>query len=222
MNNKVGIYKITSPSGKIYIGQSRNIPKRIRGYSQDWFLSSDRQPRLRNSIKKYGYENHRFEVVEYCDLKDLNKRERYYQDKYNVTSYLGLNCDLTNTEKEVKVRSEKTKAKLSKAHKGKVISEETKSKISKTLKGNKLPFCVRFKISKGNKGKVFGKEFRDAISVRMLGKLNHQSKVVLDVGTGVFYDTISEAAKCYGVKPKVLSNMLNGWQKNHFPQLIKS
>ena len=131
MNSKIGIYKITSPTGRIYIGQSRNIPKRIKGYSQDWFLNSNKQPRLRNSIKKYGYCNHKFEVAEYCDLKDLNKRERYYQDKYDVVSNLGLNCDLTHSEKKVKVRSEETKAKLSKAHKGKIISEETKNKISR-------------------------------------------------------------------------------------------
>lgn len=222
MNSKIGIYKITSPSGRVYIGQSRNIPKRIKSYSQDWFLNSNKQPRLRNSIKKYGYCNHKIEVVEYCCLKDLNKRERYYQDKYNVLSNLGLNCDLTHSEKEVKVRSEETKVKISKAHRGKTVSEETKNKISKTLKGNKLPFCVRFKISKGNKGKVFGREFREAISIRMSGKLNHQSKVVLDTGSGVFYDTINEAAKCHNVKPKVLSNMLNGWQKNAFPHLIKA
>ncbi len=222
MNSKIGIYKITSPTGRIYIGQSRNIPKRIKSYGQDWFLNSDKQPRLRNSINKYGYSNHKFEVVEYCDLRDLNKRERHYQDKYNVVSDLGLNCDLTNSESDVKVRSKETKAKLSKAHRGKIISEETKNKISRTLKGNKLPFCVRFKISKGNKGKVFGKQFRDAISTRMSGKLNHRSKVVLDMSTGVFYDTISEAAEYHNVKPKTLSNMLNGWQKNDFPQLIKS
>lgn len=222
MNNKIGIYKITSPKGRIYIGQSRNIPRRIKSYSQDWFLKSNKQPRLRNSILKYGYCNHTFEVVEYCDLVDLNKRERYYQDKYNATSKSGLNCDLTESGKEVKVRSKETKNKLSKAHRGKVISNEVKEKISKSLKGRKLPFCVRFKISKGNKGKVFDKEFRDAVSIRMTGVLNHRSKVVLDTMTGVFYDTISEAAECYNVKPKKLSNMLNGWQKNTFPQLIKS
>lgn len=222
MNNKIGIYKITSPTGRVYIGQSRNIPKRIKAYSQDWFLNSDKQPRLRNSIAKYGYRNHKFEVIEYCHLIDLNKRERYYQDKYNVTSDLGLNCDLTNTEKEVKVRSEETKAKLSKAHKGKTISEETKKKISRTLKGNKLPFCVRFKISKGNKGKVFGRKFKEAISTRMKGGSNPQSKIVLDTETGIFYETITDAAFVYGVNAKTLSNMLNGWQKNMFTQLSKS
>lgn len=28
----IGIYKITSPTGKIYIGQSKNIPDRIKRY----------------------------------------------------------------------------------------------------------------------------------------------------------------------------------------------
>lgn len=31
---KIGIYKITSPSNKVYIGQSRNIDKRLLKYKR--------------------------------------------------------------------------------------------------------------------------------------------------------------------------------------------
>ena len=43
--NMIGIYKITSPSNKIYIGQSTDIEGRIKGYKS---LSCKKQTRLLN------------------------------------------------------------------------------------------------------------------------------------------------------------------------------
>ena len=65
----VGIYKITNPSGKIYIGQdSHNIPS---------YLGSGKLIQL--AILKYGKENFVKEVLAYCNspvfwvcLKSIN------------------------------------------------------------------------------------------------------------------------------------------------------
>lgn len=46
-----GIYKLTSPSGKCYIGQSVQLEIRHRRYKN---LECDRQPKLYNAILKYG------------------------------------------------------------------------------------------------------------------------------------------------------------------------
>jgi hypothetical protein len=53
---------------------------------------------------KYGIENHVFEIIELCEEKELNKRERFFQEKFNVLEK-GLNCKLTKT----KDRSGRTK-----------------------------------------------------------------------------------------------------------------
>lgn len=66
--NKCGIYKIISPSGKIYIGQSSNIDGRWEQYEK-YPSSYIGQTRLYNSIKKYGYENHKLEIVELCSIE---------------------------------------------------------------------------------------------------------------------------------------------------------
>ena len=58
---KCGIYKITSPSGKIYIGQSVNIKDRIKAYKCG---HCKEQPFVCNSILKHGWENHKFEIIE--------------------------------------------------------------------------------------------------------------------------------------------------------------
>jgi group I intron endonuclease len=59
----IGIYKITSPSGKIYIGQSTNIENRFNSYR---ILDCKKQIKLYNSLKKYGWDNHIKEIVEEC------------------------------------------------------------------------------------------------------------------------------------------------------------
>ena len=76
-----GIYKITNPSGKIYIGESQDISLRTYYYS---IVSCHKQRKLYNSLKKHGWENHIFEIIEECEFDDLLCRERYWQDFYDV------------------------------------------------------------------------------------------------------------------------------------------
>ena len=52
--NIVGIYKITSPTGKIYVGQSCNMKKRFVKYKR---LDCKSQSRLYNSLLKYWIKN---------------------------------------------------------------------------------------------------------------------------------------------------------------------
>lgn len=72
----IGIYKITNPKGRIYIGSSKNIPYRWEHYYKR--LNCKKQVKLFNSFLKYGYENHTFEVIEECTIDVLLKRENYY------------------------------------------------------------------------------------------------------------------------------------------------
>ena len=75
----IGIYKITNPKGKIYIGQSMHIEKRWERYK---YNNSNKQTKLFNSFKKYGYENHTFEILEECNLEQLNEKETYWKQFY--------------------------------------------------------------------------------------------------------------------------------------------
>lgn len=122
----IGIYKITSPIGKIYVGQSRNIRKRISRYKN---LQCKDQIKLYRSIIKYGWDKHVFEILEKCLVEDLNKRERYYQDKYDVLSSNGLNLILTPTEDLIRVYSIETRNKQSLSHTGKPMLNITRERI---------------------------------------------------------------------------------------------
>lgn len=129
---KTGIYKITSPSNKIYIGQSIDIDKRFKDYKS---LKSKLQRLLHRSFLKYGVDNHIFEIVEECSIDSLNQRERYWQEYYNVLDTTkGLNLKYTETNDRTGLLSEESKKKVSIGNTGKIRTAEHKNKISKLLK----------------------------------------------------------------------------------------
>jgi len=131
----IGIYKITSPKLRVYIGQSINIEKRFNQYKNT--QNCNLQTKLYRSFLKYGVDSHVFEIIEECEIEQLNNRERHYQDLYNVLSQKGLNCYLTNSEDKHRILSEEMIEKISNSMTGKVKTEETKEKISNTMKGRK-------------------------------------------------------------------------------------
>lgn len=187
----IGIYKITSPSGRIYIGQSINIDRRYKSYSR---VRCEKQVRIYHSINKYGWDSHVFEVVEECLAEDLNTKERWWQDFHNCIGKDGLNCFLTETSKLPKVYSKEMKEKMSEAQKARVYSEESIKKMSESAKGNKNMLGKKhseetkrvlsdkakgfkhteeskIKISEAGKGRVFNEEIRNKISESNKGKV---------------------------------------------------
>ena len=88
----IGIYKITSPTDKVYIGQSINIERRWKyNYSNNNLTQCKRQRVLHFSLKKYGYEKHIFEIIHVLSpntdkkeiIKKLNELEEFYIKKFN-------------------------------------------------------------------------------------------------------------------------------------------
>lgn len=108
----IGIYKITSLSNKVYIGQSTNIEKRFKQYNK---LLNKRQIKLYNSFQKYGINNHKFEIIQECNVDQLNELEIFWGHHYNVLGEDGLNLRLGKGRGS--------------------CSDETKQKISQSLKG---------------------------------------------------------------------------------------
>lgn len=130
MKKQIGIYKITSPSNKIYIGQTVNFYKRIDFYKN---CRCKTQKKLYNSIKKYDWSNHKLELIEECSIELLNERERYWQDYYDVLN-TGLNCRLTQTTDKSGILSNETKEKISRAMKNNPNNINKTVKLSSRLK----------------------------------------------------------------------------------------
>jgi group I intron endonuclease len=137
----IGIYKITSPSNRIYIGQSVNIQKRFTSYKR-MYIKNEKQTKLHRSFLKYGVENHKIELVCECIESELNNYERYYQELFNCLNN-GLNCRLTKTNDKSGKLSKETLKKMSEISMGnqnwlgKTHTQETKDKISLANKGKK-------------------------------------------------------------------------------------
>jgi len=181
----IGIYKITSPNNKIYIGQSVNIEKRFANYRN--INKSARQKKLNASFKKYGIESHIFQIIEECSIENLNIRERYWQDFYNVVSKEGLNCQLTKTEDSKFM-----------------FSDDTINKLK------------RFKMGKAQRDKIISVQSGRTVSESTKEKLktNHGgSKIVLDTQTGIFYNSLAEASRYFNIKSTTLGMQLTGKSK---------
>lgn len=198
-----GIYKFTSPSGRVYIGRAVNL--RHRHYEHK--RNRRRDTLLGKSFAKYGFEAHSFEVI--CEVPRINELlndlEKHYIRLYNsYKSKYGLNLTSGGDGTMGRFVTESQREKMSKALKGRAgntkgyqCSEETKIKISNTLKGQKLS---RESIEKGQ------------IAFLDSGK----SKPILDTLNGIYYISIREAAECLNIWRNTLKRRLS---KNSIPNL---
>jgi group I intron endonuclease len=181
----IGIYKITNPLNKIYIGESIDIETRFKNYK---LLRCKNQQKIHSSFLKYGIENHTFEIVEICDVEELKCRERYWQDFYEVLGEKGLNLKLSTCGEEKTIHSEETKLKIKKANTGRKHTQETKDKLSilktgikrseesKTKQSNTMKGIIHSeesirKMSESSKGRVFSDETRKKMSIAGKNKI---------------------------------------------------
>lgn len=231
----IGIYKITSPSGKIYIGQSINIEKRLDGYKNS---GSKSQIRLHHSFKKYGIKNHQFEIIEECAIDLLNERERYWQDFYDAIGNNGLNCRLQGCNdksgrlsketilniskgrygivsrfKNPELRLEKIKIALT----GKKLSESHRMSLSRAQTGLKRSPEAIMKSAKSRTGLKFGEDFRKTMREVQTGGKNSYAKITLNTNTGIFYETAKEAAESLGWTYSRFNHYINGRTKTKLP-----
>lgn len=210
----IGIYKITNPKGNIYIGQSVNIKKR---WTHHKGLYSNDTPKLFLSFKKYGIDKHIFDIVEICSTNELNSKERYWQEHYKSVEK-GLNCVYTKTNDKSGKMSYETKCKISLANKGKIISEECKLKLRlhnlgkkqsketiekrvSKLRGKNITESQKLFLSESrlkNKNPFFGKNHSEKSKIKIRKKLvgsnNYLYKPIINIETGIFYDTLEEAS----------------------------
>lgn len=144
----IGIYKITNPNGKIYIGQSTNIEKRFYRYQN---LDCKNQPKLYNSLKKYGWESHEKLIIEECESESLLSRETFWKIYFNVLNEDSLCCKIDGRGGKL---SEETTIKLSSSLKefwSKLSNEERNERIEKIKNSLSNP-SVREKIKNKLKG----------------------------------------------------------------------
>jgi group I intron endonuclease len=238
--NICGIYKITSPTDKIYVGQSLNINRRFNTYKSNIELLI-KQPKLYNSIKKHGWENHTFEVIEECEIEDLNCRERYWQDFYDVLNG-GLNCVLTQTnllpyrisEESRKIKSESKKGDKNPNSKdilnpyigvyyGSISEAQTTTKVSKSYLKDMLKGVVKNKTDL-----IYADDYEIGFLPHTLfsNRIRKSSKIregyqVINYETKESEGSIKEVSKKLNIKEATFRSFLTGVVKNKTIYILK-
>lgn len=130
INKHIGIYRLTSPNGKVYIGQSIDLDKRLCKYKN---LNCKVQTKIYRAILKYGWDNFKVDILWSTDDDTnityiLNQLEEDFVNLYDSVEN-GYNCRYGGGSKGK--HSEESKEKMRIAATGKKASEETKEKMRK-------------------------------------------------------------------------------------------
>jgi len=109
------IYKITSPTGKIYIGKTTELNDRKSSYR---CLHCKGQKILYHSLLKYGWTAHSFDIIYegFHSNEELSKLESYYiihYNSFNKWNNNGMNLTLGGEGCRLINHTEKTKKKIS-------------------------------------------------------------------------------------------------------------
>jgi len=193
----IAVYKITNPIGQIYIGGTSNFEKRINHYKR---MEHKGQIKLYDSFLKFGFENHKIEVLEECFKENLSERESYYGHllgvllDFNLNDLLPKSVGFISASESKRKRLSETQSGEKNHFYGRKHTQEVKDKIRDFNKGRKHTLEHRMKVSKNN------------------AKVN--AKVVLDLNTGVFYESAKEVSETFNLPHSTLRSRLNGSLKN--------
>lgn len=136
------VYKHTSPSGKSYIGITRDYDARCRMHRSP----TSRCVAFRAAVERYGWDNFLHEVL----YDNLTKDQALYREQQLIREYGTMvphGYNLT-TGGHMPEFSDTTRAMMSASRKQLVMTEERKRKISETLKGRTMSETRRLKNAK--------------------------------------------------------------------------
>jgi len=133
------IYLITNTiNNKVYIGQTKlTLEQRFKEHQRP-----SKKMSVSKAIQKYGRENFIIELLEECDVHNLDERETFYIKKYNSYEE-GYNNTIGGGSQYISHTPE-VKQKLSISAKGKLVGEKNPAKRPE----------VREKISQAQKKRV--------------------------------------------------------------------
>jgi len=193
---KSGVYRwINLANNKSYVGSGANLSKRLSHYYSDKYLETQLKKGksvIYSAILKYGRNNFKLEILEYCEPTVVLKREQQYinsiKPEYNILQKAGNSLGRMHTEE--------SKQKMSEAQKGKTLTEESKKKISVAMFGNK---------------KFLGKTHSE-VSKAKISEARGTTVKVLDLNTNEtsIFSSMNKAAKALGVTQPALSKRFVG------------
>jgi len=172
-----GIYIIINVlNNKVYVGQSVNVLARTVSHWAYFRSGKHHNAHIQSAFNKYGENSFRIDILEKCEIYELDEKEKYYIEKYKSTDCnFGYNKESGGSlNKKVSIESRKklsetkkkwkpSKEHLRKLHEGgkksnsiRFVSLETRSKMREYRLNNPVSPETRKKISASLRGKFTG------------------------------------------------------------------
>jgi len=207
------IYMISSPDGKIYIGKTRNLMKRL----QSWRSKDNCKGLLKDSILKHGWSNHEIKILHELpsdvDESIMYQYEKIYIDHYNSNKNkypLGHGMNLTDGGKGCN---------------GMRLSDSAKQKLRDLY----FKESYKYLYTKGPQNPLYGVKGKDhpaygfkhsEESKRRIGAANqlgkhNMARKIINLKTGKIFGCIKEAAATTTISYSALKAMLRGQNKNY-------
>lgn len=162
---------------KRYIGQTDNFQRRTMQHLRDLRAERDLCRALQNSWNKYGEEYFYIEILEFCEVNELDSKETFYINKFNTTNKeFGYNIFGGGRSKRDGGHPLKGK---------KFNEEELKKRKESSLKGESHPFYgkkrppeVHIKVWETRKGFKHSEESKNKMreSSKKRGKMSEETK----------------------------------------------
>lgn len=219
MERKYKIYKHTSPSGKVYIGQtSQNNPiQRWRNGGKGYFRKNPKtqnfqQPAMVNAIMKYPWELWTHEIIDYADTQEQANflEQKYIQQFKSTDPKFGYNITSGGGGHNGQPMSQSTKSKLSEAIKQLWNDPRYRQKIISSLQGKPMHENTRAALLAANTGRIPSEKTRAKI-----GKANSKKVLQFSLNGELIceYDNCKAAGASVNKKISTISNCCIGKSK---------
>lgn len=237
------IYKMVSPSDRVYVGLTCDLPKRKRSYKR---FDCKSQVLLYNSLNKHGFDNLNFEVIDNFDGTPSEARSkeifwiRTYMSNFNkYPEQNGLNLTDGGQGTFGRKMSEERKKHLSDLYKGLAFfaghkhTDEAKASISKSKKGKKSPhkgktwgieYCLSN--SKGQKNKSLsskGRKLSEEVKDRLRKNRKSTSKkplLLISENEVLEFSSIRKTSVFLGIGTGLIKRIVDGFNNNKFNNYI--
>lgn len=170
------IYKLVSPTNKVYIGRTNNFDKRMAQHKHNALVKGDGNS-LYKAIRKYGWDNFQKEIVTQTDseqtaqlleetlIREMNSVRKGYND-----TYVGGGGNLYKNQPEKLEQFRKKMSGITAGEKngmyGKTQSDEAKQKQREKAKGR---FTLQWYVDRhGDEGKRLYEERSKKLKQRNL------------------------------------------------------
>lgn len=216
------VYKYTSPSGGVYIGQTHNSIEERAGNSEgrryailDKKTGEFKQPAIANAILKYGFDNFTKEIIssgltssEADELeKELIKEAKENGECYNIASG-GKGVPGT---KEHKIKQYTLSGEYVKTWDS--IKEAEEFLNIKHAEANIVSCCQKKK--RRAYGYIWRYDEDKDVSIKPLTPYRHPVCQYTKNGEFIaMYSTLKEAQEATGIRDTCIGNNLNGWSKS--------